>query len=322
MRKAAEYPAPSYRDPNDRRLVQIITKAARADAHAVNILGVPFDGAVLGRKGAAAGPHAIRQAMGGFSNYNVELSVGLEDAKVRDLGDLIVDNKDVRRAHSQIEAEVTKDLREGSLLVILGGDNSVSLPALKASSKKFGRLGLIVVDSHLDLRGEIGGKPTSGSSYGLAIQDRLVNPRSMVEIGAHGFLNSKVYVDEAKKLGITLVTAEEVSRRGPRAVARESYALASKEADAVYVSFDLDAVDLAQVSGVSAPSAGGMWARNAFTMMYEFAKMGRVRCADIVELAPSLDPTGSSQRVAAAGLVYLIAGFHARGEGGRSGRSR
>lgn len=313
MKKPARYPARTYHDPDDRRMVQIIKASTRPRPNALNILGVPYDGAVLGRKGAAGGPAAIREAMAGFSNYNVELGVGVEDATVCDLGDLVVSKKGVSEAHRQIESEVGKDLLEGSMLVILGGDNSISLPTLSAASKKFGKLGLVVVDSHLDLRGKVGGEPTSGSSYGLAMERQLVNPRNVVEIGAHGFLNSKLYVEKARGLGITLVTAEEVSRRGPRSVARAAYSLASNGADAVYISFDLDAVDLAQASGVSAPSAGGMWARNAFTLMYELAKMEKVKCVDLVELAPALDPTGSSQRVAAASLVYMIAGFHTRG---------
>ncbi|MDG7008312.1 MAG: agmatinase family protein [Nitrososphaerota archaeon] len=312
MRKPASYPVPSYSDPNDKRLVQIVRPDEVSQPKAVNILGVPFDGAVLGRKGAAGGPGAIRQVMGGFSNYNVELGVGLEDANVSDLGDLVLYDDDVEKVHSLVEMEVGKELRDDSLLVILGGDNSVSLPALRANAKKFGKLGLVVVDSHLDLRGELNGKPTSGSSYGLAIEEGILDPRNVVEVGAHGFLNARVYVDKAKRLGVRLFTAEELSRRGPGAVAREACALASRGTDAVYLSFDLDAVDLAQVSGVSAPSAGGMWARNAFVLMYEVAKVAKVKCADLVELAPALDPSGKSERVAAGALTYLIAGFVAR----------
>jgi formimidoylglutamase len=312
VRKPAAYPVPTYGDPNDKRLVQIIRPGEVSQPRAVNILGIPFDGAVLGRKGAVEGPGGIRQAMGGFSNYNIELGVGLEDANIFDLGDLAMDGVEVEKAHSLVEVEVGKELREDSLLAILGGDNSISLPALRANAKKFGKLGLIVIDSHLDLRGRLNGKPTSGSSYGLAIEEGLVDPRSVVEIGAHGFLNSRAYVDKAMKLGITLVSAEDVSKRGPKAVTRESYMLASKGADSVYISFDLDAINQAQAAGVSAPSAGGMWARNAFTIIYELARMEKVRCADIVELAPSLDPTGSSQRVAASALVYAAAGYHNR----------
>ena len=291
------------------RLVSLIKAADNAEPGSVNIIGVPYDGAVLGRKGAAGGPDAIRQAMSAFSNYNFELDAGLEGAKIRDLGDVSLGSEDVGEAHSAIQSEVQGALRGDSLLVILGGDNSISLPALRANAEKFGRLGLIVVDSHLDLRGKLLGKPTSGSSYGLAIEEGLVDPGNVVEIGAHGFLNSKAYVDRARRLGVRLFSAEELSRRGAEAVAREACSLASRRTEAVYLSFDLDAVDLAQVSGVSAPSAGGMWARNAFGLMYEVTRTEKVRCADLVELAPSLDPTGGSQRVAASALVYAAAGF-------------
>lgn len=312
MRIAARYPSLSYHDPDDTRLIQIIRSSERPMPRSVNILGVPFDGAVLGRKGAAGGPSGIREAMAGFSNYNVELAQGLEDSRVFDLGDLAVGHEDVGRADSEVEEEVAADIQNDSLLVVLGGDNSVSLPALGACSKTLGRLGLIVVDSHLDLRGRIEGRPTSGSSYGLAIEEGLVDPRNVVEIGAHGFLNSRQYVEKAKRLGITVVPATEVSAKGPAAVSRNAYSIASRGADAVYLSIDMDAVDLAQVAGVSAPSAGGMWARNMFTLAFEIARNEWTKCADIVELAPSLDPSGRSQRVAAAALTYLIAGFAAR----------
>jgi len=301
-------------------MLRIIKPSTRAQASAVNMLGVPFDGAVLGRKGAAGGPAGIREAMVGFSNFNVELGLSLEDARIYDLGDLAVDNFNVAKTHSQVETEVAEIIRDDSLLIILGGDNSISLPALASCRRKLGKLGLIVVDSHLDLRGEIHGKPTSGSSYGLAIKRGIVDPRKVVEIGVHGFLNSRVYVDKASELGITLFSAEDVSRRGPKVVARESYTLASRGTEAVYLSVDLDAIDLAQVSGVSAPSAGGMWARSALNLVYELARGPQVKCADLVELAPSLDLTGGSQRVAAAAVVYIIAGYYARDNRGRSSR--
>lgn len=314
MRKAGVYPSPTYRDPNDKRMVQIIRKSESPKPRAVNIVGVPFDGAVLGRRGAAGGPGAIRQSVGSFSNYNVELGVGLERSRVFDLGDLALGKGvDVLRAHSHIGSEVARDLLSSSLLVILGGDNSVSLPALKASGEKLGRMGLIVVDSHFDLRGRMEGKPTSGSSYGLALETvRSLDPRRVVEIGVHGFLNSKKYFDKAKGLGISVVTAQDVRTEGPESVAKEACRRASDGADAVYLSVDMDSVDLGQVSGVSAPSAGGISASELLGLVYAIARNAEVKVADIVELAPNLDPTGSSQRVAATVLMYLIAAFNSR----------
>ena len=102
MRSSGTYPAPRFRDPNDLRLVQIIRASERKMPGAVNLLGVPFDGAILGRKGAADGPSAIRNAMSGFSNFNVELGVGLERARIFDLGDLIVNPSEVLTAHKEI----------------------------------------------------------------------------------------------------------------------------------------------------------------------------------------------------------------------------
>jgi len=315
LRLPGRYPAPSYHDPKDKRLVQIVRAASGTQRHAVNIVGIPFDGAVLGRKGAKGGPTAIRQAMLGFSNYNVELGVGLEGVRVFDLGDLAVANG-VLKAHKQIESEVTLDLEGSSLLAILGGDNSISLPSLRAFDEKFGEVGLIVLDSHLDLRGKIGGMPTSGSSYGLAV-DSLegLDSRRVVEIGIHGFLNSKKYYAKAKKRGIKLYTAKDVGDLGTTSTAKEAYQIASKGAQAVYLSVDLDVVDISFVSGVSAPSVGGISSQQLFELVYEITRQPKVKCVDLVELAPSLDPSEKSQRVAATTLVCMIAGFASRKRG-------
>ena len=313
MRKPASYPAPAYEDPNDARLLRIVRSAEMAQGKAVNILGVPFDGAVLGRKGAAGGPSAIRDSMSAFSNYNVELGESLEGMRIFDLGDLEVDQEDVLKAHAQIEAEVAGDILDDSLLVVLGGDNSLSLPCIRASFRTAGRLGLVAVDSHFDLRGKIGGRPTSGSSYGLAIETQEgLDPHRVVEIGVHGFLNSRAYFEKAKRLGVSIVTASQARGQRPREVAKRAYEVASKGADGVYLSIDLDAVDISYVSGVSAPSAGGIPADYLFDLLYELGRSPKFRCAVLVELAPALDLSGKSAWVASSALVYLAAGFNSR----------
>ncbi len=308
---------PQYRDPKDRRLVQIIKKAKTSQQRAVNILGIPFDGAVLGRKGSAGGPAAIRQSLSFFSNYDPDSNSDFLKARVFDLGDLVPESDDVISAHSRIQEVVERELDAQSLLVILGGDNSVSLPSLRAFSRRFGKMGLVVIDSHLDLRGMIGGKPTSGSSYGLAIESiRDLDPRRVVEIGVHGFLNSRSYADKATRLGVECFPATAVRKMGVLWVAREAYEIAAEGAKAVYVSIDMDAVDLSSVSGVSSPSIGGISAAELMELARHFAGREKTKCADIVELAPVLDPTGRSQIVAATCLVNLISGFTMKGKAG------
>lgn len=301
---------PSHPDPRDKRLVSIVRRARRAAPEAMNLLGVPYDGAVLGRRGAAEGPSGIRQAMRFFSNYDPELGQDLRGAKLFDLGDLEVGSADVLQVHAQVEREVGAALSPGSLLVVLGGDNSISLPAIRATAKRFGKVGIVVFDSHFDLRRPVGGRPTSGSSYGTALRSVAgTSPSRAVEIGIHGFLNSAPYAREARRMGLTVYPAEAVERLGASRVARDAYRIASEGSDAVYVSIDVDCLDLAYVSGVSAPSVGGLMPKALFEMLRFLTAKRDVVCADVVELAPPLDPTWRSQVTAATALVQMVAGF-------------
>lgn len=313
LRRAGTYPSPRYVDPMDTRLVSLIRHEDRAKGKSVNILGAPYDGGTLGRKGAAEGPSAVRQSLSGFSNYDIETGESLLDAKVVDLGDVVCGDGDITVVHSRLEKEIRGALRNDSMLVTIGGDNSVSLPALRAFGSKFGKIGLVVVDSHLDLRGKIGGKPTSGSSYGLAMETVPgLDPKRVVEVGVHGFLNSGKYHEKAERLGVTLYTAEDVRRKGAARVAREAFSVANDGADAVYFSVDFDAIDLSFVSGVSAPSVGGITANDLVKIARYVARREKALASDIVELAPGLDPTGRSSIVAATCLVGMVAGFMSR----------
>jgi formimidoylglutamase len=308
----------------DKRMYSIIQPSQDAQAKAVNIVGVPYDGAVIGRRGAAEGPAAIRRGIGAAANYSPELGVDLLDARVSDLGDLVLDSQEVEAVQAQVKDEVSKALNESSMLLILGGDNSISLGSISACAEKFDRIGLIVLDAHYDLRGKIGGKPTSGSSYGLAIKTLKgrVEPSRVVEIGIRGFVNSRDYAEEAKQLGITTYTPADVRKQGPTPIAHRALELARRDADAIYLSVDIDCVDISQVCGVSAPSVGGLEPWEVNEMVYELGRQKETVCADLVELAPSLDPSGRSQIVASSIVLHLIAGFEMRGTEKQAGGDR
>lgn len=309
------YQTPRFSDPMDRRICSIIQTSQDAQTNAVNILGVPYDGAVIGRKGAAEGPAAIRRVVGAAANYDPELGVDLLDMRVSDLGDLVLDSQEVEAVQAQVKEEVARALNGSSMLLVLGGDNSISLGSISACAEKFDRIGLIVFDAHYDLRGKIGGRPTSGSSYGLAIRTLggHLEPSGVVEIGIRGFVNSRDYAEEAKRLGITTYTPADVRKHGPTAIAHQAFEVARRKADAIYLSIDIDCVDISQVCGVSAPSVGGLEPWEVNEMVYMLGRQKETVCADLVELAPSLDLSGRSQIVASSIVLHLIAGFKMRG---------
>ena len=214
----------------------------------------------------------------------------------------------------QVQREVADTLDRSSRSVILGGDNSLSLGSIAACAGKFGKIGLVILDAHFDLRGKMGGKPTNGSSYGLAISSlkNELDPTRVVEIGVRGFVNSREYANEARQFGVTVFTPADVRKEGAVAIAQRAYEIAKKDVDTVYFSIDIDCVDIAQVCGVSAPSVGGLEAWEVNEMAYHLGRKREVVCSDFVELAPPLDPTGRLEVVAFTALLHLIAGFKMR----------
>jgi arginase family enzyme len=82
----------------------------------------------------------------------------------------------------------------------------------------------------------------------------------------------------------------------------------------VYVTFDLDGLDPAYAPGVSHPEPGGLSTRQAVDLIH------RIRApivgADVVELNPTLDPTGSTAMVAGKLVKELAAAMLENGNGG------
>ena len=83
---------------------------------------------------------------------------------------------------------------------------------------------------------------------------------------------------------------------------------AGEDTDAIFLSVDMDSVDQSEAPGVSAPSPGGLSSSELLDGVYEAAKDKRDKGMDIVEVAPSLDPTGNTARLGANVLMNFIGG--------------
>ena len=106
----------------------------------VAILGAPFDFGAQWQSGARMGPRAIREAstlfaFGHAGAYDFEDDITyLDPAQVTivDLGDADIIHTDTEQSHANIETGVRRILAAGALPVVLGGDHSVNIPAIRA----------------------------------------------------------------------------------------------------------------------------------------------------------------------------------------------
>ncbi|WP_232688275.1 formimidoylglutamase [Halobacterium zhouii] len=299
-------PAPEWTgtsaDPNDDQFGDQVEEAVletASDYDAV-LVGEPYDGAVIGRKGAAEGPDEIRESLAGLKTHH------FDEGPVTSVGDLgnvagAADADSVSDAQSMFQevAERVHDL--GALPVFVGGDNSLSYANASPLLER-GTLGVVSFDAHLDCR-EVRGDPSSGTPYRQLFEAGL---DSLAVVGARDFETSTAYADYLDEQGGTVVTAESVGRDPDGALADATAVL--DDVDQLYVSVDIDVLDAAY-PGSSAPTPGGLQPRELFRLVRHLAGDDRVVGFEIVETAPPLDSNGRTVAAAARTIAHFLAGY-------------
>lgn len=305
---AFEWTGPSS-DPNDRQFGDVVESIEFADADDYDalIVGEPFDDAVIGRKGAADGPTAIRERLAATKTHHFDAGpVG----SIGDLGDLDFagDARDplpetVAEQQDHLQRFATRDIHASDTFpVFLGGDNSMTYPNAAPLLDR-GSLGVVNFDAHLDVR-EVRDDPTSGTPYRQLFEAGL---DAYACIGARHFETSSAYADYVYERGGEVVTAEEVGE--DPVVAAELAMAAMGTLDALYVSVDLDVLDESAAPGVSAPTPGGLSTRELYRMLRLVTSDDRLAGFEVVECAPPLDRDGRTVDAAARTVAHGIAGY-------------
>jgi agmatinase len=255
----------------------------RDRAAAISIAGIPFDIGTSNRSGTRFGPAAIRQASrmlvdGAHPVHWIDPAA----LPIADIGDFDLALGDIPASLARIE-EAARDL---SHLVALGGDHGISLPLLRAVVRRHGPVALVHFDAHVDTWPDTFGQRLGhGSVFYNAIEEGLVDPRRMIQVGIRSPMGRDIY-DWTIGRGVTIVPAAEVHETGPAAIAariRDTVGNAP-----VYLSFDIDALDPACAPGTGTPEIGGLLSWQAQAMLRRLEGLAFVGC-DVVEVAPAYD---------------------------------
>ena len=185
-----------------------------------------------------------------------------------------------------------------------GGDHLVSLPVLRALVKA-GPLGMVHFDSHTDLFNDYFGgfRYTHGTPFRRAIEEGLLDPRRIVQIGIRGTGYDGEDIAFAKSAGVRIVRIEELMERGPHAVMDEARTIIGERP--VYVSFDIDGIDPAFAPGTGTPEIGGFTTFDAQQMVRRLEGLDIVG-ADLVEVAPPFDTSGNTAWVGVSIMFELL----------------
>ncbi|MEZ5208537.1 MAG: agmatinase [Acidimicrobiales bacterium] len=284
--------APFDRDPTDADIV---------------VVGVPFDGGTTYRPGARLGPRAVREQsvyVGQYpwGHWPWDAQV-LAERRLVDWGDIagtVFWAGYPQRMVRDVRAAVDPLLASGASVLGLGGDHMVAYPLVAATAERHGPLALVHIDAHSDTW-DMGDDLNHGTMFRLAAQEGWIVPDHSIQVG--------IRTPNPDTCGFRVVDADTVLDRPLAETVAEVRARVGGLP--VYVSFDIDALDPAFAPGTGTPVAGGLTTREARVLLRGLAGL-RIVGADLVEVAPALDPSDATA-IAAATLALDLAHLLALG---------
>ena len=268
----------------------------------VAIVGVPYDGGTSYRPGSRYGPREIRNQSSLIRPYNHFQKVApFDKLNVADVGDVDAPPVSIEKAYEAIEARISVIAGAGARSIVVGGDHSISLPVLRALSKRHGPLALVQFDAHIDTWDEyFGGKYFHGTPFRRAIEEGLVDPKRFVKVGIRGPMYGEDDFDFHREHGITVIDIDQVKAGGIASTIEQVRRTLTGPA---YMTFDIDGVDPAFAPGTGTPEIGGLTSHEAQHLVRGLAGLTLVG-GDIVEVSPQYDGPGQITAVLASNLMF------------------
>jgi formiminoglutamase len=278
----------------------------------IAVLGAPVSRASISPSSAHTTPAAFRAALARFSTYDGDHDLDLAELHVRDLGDVEGDQDgDVRAAQRRLEAAVLDASAEAGCVVVIGGDNSLTFPAMRGLAR--GALddewGLLTFDAHHDVRDPRSyGGPRNGTPVRELIRAGLPGNR-VAQVGLHGFANARDHHDWARDQGVHMRRATQVRAGGITSVLDSALtALERCGARRFYVDVDMDVLDRIYAPACPASMPGGLTPADLQEAAFVLGTDPRVLAVDFTEVDAAADVAGITVRTMSSVFLSFCAG--------------
>jgi agmatinase len=272
----------------------------------IGILGVPADFGSPFMPGSRFGPrgireHSLRFGKGGYYDQRhgrTFLADELRDDRIVDAGDVDVLMNNIGRTFERTTAAVRSLTSAGLLPVILGGDHSISFPVVRALD---GPIDVVHFDAHIDYSPFVHGfGPTNMTPFRL-IRD-LPQVRSLVQVGIRSVRNEQAIVEDSVRDGNKVIGIDET-----RDLGRTGIAESLPDGARVYVSIDIDVLDMSLVPGCVSAEPDGFAYAELRDQLEAIAERCEIVGFDLVEVNPQLDvATGATSYLAAHTIVQFL----------------
>lgn len=277
--------------------------ASNSPTPEIQVIGVPAHRTSISPTNANQTPDAIREALSRYSTYSQTLDFDVQDIAVQDLGN--IPDPDFEDGEVRVFDYIQKNTFPGSLLLALGGDNSITHSVMNSVFKNdLSKAGLITFDAHHDVRDGI----SNGSPVKRLI-DKGLDPKRIVQIGIADFSNSPEYAKRVKDLGITVIKRSDINENNLDSIIQKAISIAGSN---IYVDIDVDVCDRSVVPACPAAAPGGLSANTLRTFARLVAGYSEVKAIDITEIDAKKD--SEDQRTVRLGTLLLLEIAASRGK--------
>ena len=289
---------------------EICTDLQKVDAD-IAVLGAPFDLAIQGRSGSRMGPRGIRLGSTRFSykpggSYDPERNDMYMDSnkwKVVDCGDVDYVPGDLDTTNDNLTEAVRLLVEQDVLPVVLGGDHSITYPAIRGM-EKLEHFDIVQIDAHLDWTESVGGQTRSNGSP-MRNSTALPWVGKVVHLGIRGMGSSgpSDYA-AARANGDTIYSVKQTRAIGIQKILEDL-----PKGGKVYVTIDIDGLDATVAPATGSPIFGGFQYDEVVEILEAVAAHSQVIGCDMVEVSPPYDDVGGNTCYLAARLVSDLLGF-------------
>lgn len=273
----------------------------------IAILGAPTDEGNAWLPGARFAPRSIRELSvrlisptdreRGYYDFEEDrhyLYRELTQGRIADCGDVRIIHTNVEQTFANISDSVRAIVAKGAMPVVIGGDHAISFPVVRGLSD---HVDVVHFDAHLDFSPFLHGTwGTNGQPFRLMAE--LPHVGNMVQVGIRSLSTNESNIEDARVRGNNIATVRQTRQRGMESLL-EHLAPGGK----VYVSIDIDVLDMPLVPGCSSAELGGFDYHEFRDLLTCVAERFEVVGFDLVEVNPLLDVPAKHTSLLAARLM-------------------
>ena len=270
----------------------------------IALVGCPFDLGSSNRAGTRHGPAQIREMSRLIRKVNGATGVApFSLCRIGDAGDTPMSPFDAMDSLEAAEAFYADLHARGIVPISAGGDHTVPLPVIRAIGSTERPFAVVHFDAHSDTWDTLyGNKYNNATPFRRLIEEGLIDPRRLVQIGIRGTLFAQDDLDWALAQGVRIVTMDEYEDLGRDKIVAEVRRIVGKAP--VYVTYDVDGLDPVYCPGTGSPEPGGLSMRDSQVIIRGLRGLDVIG-GDVCEVSPPLDPAGHTA-LNAANLMFEI----------------